>query len=313
MPVLKKRVVKENYVTAYATSSVDVTIKEATNLTVNSIDSNISPLFFNTVVELLTASGMEFTYDASNYSINIFGITLYVLCKISNSSINHLGAAHPWVLYDGQLDIANGLTCRGTSINPSAISYYTKANSITHFELLQYQVNLYYNTNYICVTYNSATHINKEYPLFTLVQCKDHANKEYIYLTNSISDVSFTQGAKTDSTGIDHCPTAYVQQMFKNLIDTENVYREINNVPRTNEANLTLALEPEYYFPEEYSDKVLMAPLTLCNGAITAENIIINKKTYTNFIEGSYYNISGDTYYCLSGYNNGTIIALLKM
>lgn len=313
MPVLKKRVVKENHITAVSTGTVDITITEGTTTTVNAIDNNSATLFYDTIIELLTASGLDFTYDASKYSVNIFGITLYFICRVSNSVINnYLTATHPWVFYDGQIDANCGFTTRNNTMAYSGTSY-TKATSITHFKLLQYQINLYYNTNYICITYNSATNINKEFPLVTLVSCKNHENKEYIYITNSISDISQQVATNSDSTGVNTTPTQHAQRMHKVLIDKEDIYKEITNIPRANETNLAISWSPQYYFPDEYSDKVLLMPLTLCDGAITAENIYIDKKAYSNFSEGKYYTINGDTYYCVSGYNNGTIMTLLKM
>ena len=320
MPVLKKRIVKEDYISSSTTKNINVFLNQDSASTITYIESKVTDSFYGTIVDLLLQSGLSFTYNPDNYSITVFDFTIYVVCRIDIPlKDDYKSSVHPWVFYQGQNSTNYALTPRDDTFASVAATsagamLYGKPESLIHFSLLQYQINLYYNDNYVCITYNSAIYANKEIPLLTVILCKDHANKEYIYLTNSICDIGRQIPQCLDTTGLNHVQVPYSRNIYKVLLDKNNPYRNlVGNIPRNNTANYITVFSPRRFFPDEYTNNALIFPFNLCGGAIMADNIAVENKEYTNFVEGQFYKIGNDKYYCVSGYNNGPIIALLKI
>ena len=320
MPVLKKKVIKSDFAKSFVTATFNPKIGESLNASVTYVDTPTTNEFYNTIIDLLNQSNLIFTYNASEYSITIFGQKLYIFCRPDWSIPNdYISSVTPWVYYEGQLVATNCLVNRSfvqNYVNTGNYDHchYSKQYSLIHYTLLQFQVNLYYNENFVCFTYNSATNISKELPLFTLISFRDYMAKEYLYLTNSICDDSFQPPQNLDKTGVVTVVRTHKVTIYKVLLDKENLFSTtVGSIPRTNDVNHFVTLNPRYYFPAKYDNKILLFPLTLCGGALTTDNIFIESKTNSPFVEGQYYTIDGDDYYCVSGFNNGSTVALLKL
>lgn len=177
----------------------------------------------------------------------------------------------------------------GFNLNASLCENHTLRNTI------KYKINLYYNDNYLYITYNSCIdgYIN-EFPIGFFVKGTDCLNNEILLTTLSPTILSA-------NSGLDNAYNANITNMFTRVsiwsLDTgNNLYEQDMEVMRTFNID-------KYPFMNEYlgidNTKFAKIKLQALNGLIVFENLIAGEisEKYHTFTRGQYYTIDDETYY----------------
>lgn len=177
----------------------------------------------------------------------------------------------------------------GFNLPASLCENYTLRNTI------KYKINLYYNDNYIYLTYSTLHdgYIN-EFPMGFFIKGTDCLNNEVLLTTLSPTILS-------NNAGLDNAYSSNITNMFTRIsvwsLDTgNNLYEQDMEVMRTFNID-------KYPFMNEYlgidNTKFAKIKLQALNGLIVFDNLIVGEisEKYHTFTRGQYYTIDNETYY----------------
>lgn len=175
----------------------------------------------------------------------------------------------------------------GFNCQASLCESYSLRNTI------KYKINLYYNNNYIYITYSDCYDgYITEFPLGFFAKGIDYSNKEILLTTLS--------------------PTILSNNKLDNVFNVStNMYSRIsiwdiktgNNLYEQDEKYIDTFNINKYPYMNEYlridTNKFIKISLQALNGLIKFDNLIVGEisKKYHTFTRGQYYTIDNETYY----------------
>ena len=177
----------------------------------------------------------------------------------------------------------------GFNLVASLCEDYTLRNTI------KYKINLYYNDNYIYLTYSTLHdgYIN-EFPMGFFIKGTDCLNNAVLLTT--LSPTILSNDAALDDTYSTNITNMFTRVTVWDIKTGNNLYEQDMEVMRTFNID-------KYPFMNEYlgidNTKFAKIKLQALNGLIVFENLIVGEisEKYHTFTRGQYYTIDDETYY----------------
>lgn len=175
----------------------------------------------------------------------------------------------------------------GFNLQASLCENYTLRNTI------KYKINLYYNNNYIYITYgNWYDGYITEYPLGFFAKGIDYSDKEVLLTTLSptILSNSILENISIASITMYSRISIWDIETGKNLYEQDEKYIDTFNINKYPYMNEYLGID---------TSKFIKVGLQALNGLIKFDNLIVGEisKKYHTFTRGQYYTIDGEDYY----------------
>lgn len=281
---------KENYVSnpcsnIYEGGSVSAS-SYSTSTNTNSIASNAS------VANGYAANAS--TPKNDTYHTNLFfkSFNRYIHDYHANYTTTGLSGNHNNAYYTvgtamtGYAEVYNFI---GFNLVASLCENYTLRSTI------KYKINLYYNDNYLYLTYN-ALHDGymNEFPMGFFIKGTDCLNNEVLLTT--LSPTILSNNSALDDTYSSNITNMFTRVSIWDIKTGNNLYEQDTEVMRTFNID-------KYPFVNEYlgidNTKFAKIKLQALNGLITFDNLIVGEisEKYHTFTRGQYYTIDDETYY----------------
>lgn len=159
---------------------------------------------------------------------------------------------------------------------------------------IKYKINLYYNDNYLYITYNTLHDgYIAEFPLGFFIKGTDCLNNEVLLTT--LSPTVLSANANLNN-AYSNSINLFTRLSVWNIGTGDNLYEQDMEVIRTFNID-------KYPFMNEYlgidNTKFAKIKLQALNGLITFENLIVGEisEKYHTFTRGQYYTIDNEDYY----------------
>lgn len=177
----------------------------------------------------------------------------------------------------------------GFNLAASLCESHTLRNTI------KYKINVYYNDNYLYITYNTSYDgYIAEFPLGFFIKGTDCLNNEVLFTT--LSPTILATNSNLNNAYNSNITSMFTRVSIWNIGTGDNLYEQDAEVIRTFNID-------KYPFMNEYlgidNTKFAKIKLQALNGLITFENLIVGEisEKYHTFTRGQYYTIDNETYY----------------
>jgi len=280
---------KENYI-----SNPCANIYEGGAVSSSQVNSNGSTAVNNGTKEIngYWANGSEVT--SSTYHVNGFNKSFNRF--IHDYHINYSATNLSGTYQNAYFTASGGHTGYGEIYNfigfnliASLCESYTLRNTI------KYKINLYYNDNYLYLTYSTLHdgYVN-EFPIGFFIKGIDCLNSEVLLTT--LSPTILSNNIALDNAYSDNITNMFTRISVWDIKTGNNLYEQDMEVMRTFNID-------KYPFMNEYlgidNTKFAKIKLQALNGLIVFDNLIVGEisEKYHTFTRGQYYTIDGETYY----------------
>lgn len=270
----------------------------------------VTKQFFNDLKSLLDQTGIPITYDEENCNFTVFGLTFGVYCYsgIRNATDDKYYVAKPIIIRYGEYSYAVSLKeYKQLTYGDSYCSPYVKypefgpSASLCNYSSyndLYYRINIYYNTNFLYITYGPKQSILSEITLASIIKGKTLDNRDIVYTSG---DCNFCNSTYTRGIPVYHS-LVYPDNQYTDSAKTIPTYGNCIVIQSDNTSGNGLFTKVRtdkcYDKVKNDSSKLILLKPICCNGYITFDNLY----TLPDTMPYGYYEINNDIYYSPQSY-----------